>query len=226
MHKIIRKIIFVSGLVTIVVAVLFLSLLLITGRKSNQIVETPDEKIRSEFDQNLIFGKEDKTTEFASKNGDTISFTKLTGERYEARNSTFEVRVNNTKIGQFSGVSRSIPSFSIDSKMFVFRLLTGCGASCFNTYIEVVDLINPKILNISTPRKYQDYKIEKSRSGIEIEPFIESYTWFGSDKLKIMFYFIAFDNNMGAKYYRVSPKEVWQYNLITGQYTLLETVPE
>ncbi len=87
-----------------------------------------------------------------------------------------------------------------------------------------VNLSDKTIAQIGPPHKVPDYSGLKEEPGQQITPVIESYEWSNDNSLKVIFYFVGYFND--SKYYRISPKEIWRYDLNTKQYTFLQTLPE
>jgi hypothetical protein len=113
--------------------------------------------------------------------------------------------------------------FSPDNKFFAFRTRWGSGCCASDFAIFVMDIGHKTISQVNPPRREADYSGPKESPTQSIFPFIEEYTW-DNDALRVTFYFVEFSSD--EKYYRVSPKEIWRYDLATGQYTLLETLSE
>ncbi len=176
-----------------------------------------------------IFGNETNFTRLTSPFVNTstkvaISFKKVdTGTRNLAADIYVDQVKVNGKYDEVGGQGESLFSFSPDNKYFAFRTRwqSGCCASDFGIY--VIDLTAKKIIEINPPQREQDYSGQKESPTQSIFPLIESYGW-DNGALKITFYFVGFSSD--EKYYRISPKEIWRYDLTTKQYTLLETLPE
>jgi hypothetical protein len=148
----------------------------------------------------------------------------------EARNLAADVYVDQVKVNgkydEVGGEGESLFGFSPDNEYFAFRTRwqSGCCASDFAIY--VIDLTAKRIIRIGSPRRAQDYTGEGSHLGRDVFPVIESYKWGSGDSVNVVFYFVATGSDEGGGYYRISPKEIWRYDLTTKQYTLLQTLPE
>jgi hypothetical protein len=170
---------------------------------------------------NIRFGKTNAKIDngrytITSINNQKISFQLLNGQ---SRNPSYGVFIDENKIGQFSALEISQPVFSADNKYLVFQTRSVCGAECGDFDLYLVNVLNNQLSNIKPPRNKEDYTGNKSTVDV-ISPFIDSYEWINSSKLKITFYFVQSDS------YRISQKEVWQYDIKTNQYQLMETLPE
>ena len=61
-------------------------------------------------------------------------------------------------------------------------------------------------------------------------PYIESYEWTGSSTIEMVSYIAeveSYDEKKGGHtYYRISPKQLWQYDLESREYTFLRELEE
>ena len=149
----------------------------------------------------------------------TVSFR---GAIAPARDPGSNLYVGQTKVGEVGGIGVVDGSFSPDSKYFAFRTLSICGAGCQNTMIHVLDTTNSSLSIVFPPRKDNDFTGDET--DLYVEPHIESYSWTNTG-LRITFFFLG-KEKVGVKAYRVSPKEVWDYNPTTKEYSLVEVLPE
>jgi hypothetical protein len=158
-----------------------------------------------------------------ASSGVTISFKNVPGG-----NRTFfsDVYVNSKNVGQINGQNIWIVGFSPDNKYFAFKTLQSSGS--FETYLNVVDIANSTstVTLIKPPLREQDYQGEKSRLGRGVYPFIESAKWDNDNSLSVIFYFVVTGSDEGGGYYRISPKQLWRYDLTTKSYTLMQILPE
>jgi hypothetical protein len=154
---------------------------------------------------------------------DSISFQEIIAEpNLQGKNPTWKALVNDKFIGEVSGLSFSQFSFSPDNKYFAFKaiLVGGCAGRCHTFIIYVINLEKKEIIEISSPRKSNEYSGPEKEDGFPISGFIESYNWNG-DSLEVISYFIAFIKNEETKqgdYIRLSPKETWQFDLLSKKY--------
>jgi hypothetical protein len=177
-------------------------------------------------------------------NNTTISFRG--SPPYDAQNEAFSVFAGNKQIGPTGAEGGTIVSrlgFSPDGNYFAVRVLGVSGAYRYDTHIGIVDLLNNKY-------KYIEPKVQAPQyasSGIEfwdLSPYVSFYKWSGSSTLDTTSYLLGtkYDQtevpvnqpvngiqptvNRGTiTYYRVSPIEVWRYDLSTGSSTLIQTTP-
>jgi hypothetical protein len=159
---------------------------------------------------------------FTSTKGDVIKFI---GAIEKARNPGSNLYINDTKVSTVDGQGVLENSFSPDNKYFSFKTRSICGAGCENTTLYITYLLDKKSTVVLPPRKQKDYLGDTSKYVDKVaKPFIESYSW-DKDALKITFYFVGVDK-VDGKSYRISEKQIWNYNLQTNQYTLIETIPD
>jgi hypothetical protein len=175
-----------------------------------------------------IFGDRKDLSEFENmvlnSAGVEISFQeRSTG----ARNSATDIFIEGEEIGTISGQDAAIFSSSPDGNLFSFRYRAQTGCCSSNFYIYVIDTIKNNLIRVSPPGlNYSSNEIEFRQKAF---PVIESYEWENISTLKITAYFSAFladGTVVGYHYYRISPKEIWRYDLMNGQYILLETLEE
>jgi hypothetical protein len=154
--------------------------------------------------QSLVsFGK---TISFTDKStGTTVTFR---GTLFQAPNPGSNLYIGNVLVGSVEGWGVASSSFSGDNTKFAFVVPSVCGAGCWGVNINVLTLSTKKILTIKPPR-----------SGDNISPFIESLTWTDPNTLQISFFSVKMDGT-GTQ---VSPKEIWDYSLLTNTYKLVST---
>ncbi len=150
---------------------------------------------------------------------DVVSFKIIDDELLQPRNPTQGVYINNNKIGEFVAEDISMPIFSPDNRYVIFKTMGSCGAACRYLYTYAVDLASSSISAIPTPRSEEEYKGEKSETE-DVVPYIESYVWKDENILRVISYFVVDGDT------RTSPKEIWDFNIATGKYTFVQTIPE
>ena len=162
----------------------------------------------------------------SSSTQDAISFKEVTGSP-QGQNPSFDVFLNGVSIGETGGLELTIPGFSPSKKYFVFQAIFACGAGCVSFDMNVIDTAKARVLELALPVDKEGDQINKD-GGYEyqsVESFVESYSWDGSGNLDITQYAVATDQ--GGAYYRITPKEIWQYDLVTNQPDkLISTLPE
>jgi len=124
------------------------------------------------------------------------------------------VYLDQKKIGSVGGAGASLFSFSPDGQYLALRAIYRSGAFQSTFELNVIDIMNEKIIRIQLPQG-------------KLDAFIESYTWTKDDILMVVLYPVTVDtSNKNPVTYRESPKEFWRYDINTKKYTFLQTLPE
>jgi hypothetical protein len=132
------------------------------------------------------------------------------------QNPDYYIYVNQKKVGEIGGY-QSMPSFSPDNNHFAIldAYDEGCAGNCFGFNIPVINLLNDTMITLEPqPAPHDEY--------------IESYSWDGDNAIDVTSYEITYSGGSlttNPDYYRVSPKEVWRYDLTTGSSTLISSTP-
>lgn len=153
--------------------------------------------------------------------GAVISFNNFAPQAHYA---TEDIYLNGKDIGQIAG-SLMVPfGFSPDNHYFVFRTEQSGGCCDERFTIHVVGLSNATSSDISivSPRQEGDWKQDGVNYPTVPSTYIEPYKWNGGT-LQVIFYYIA---GSGSQFDRISPKELWNYDLRSKQYTFVQTLPE
>lgn len=226
------------SLIAIVLILIGVGYFLIKGRGAEEIsnaqtdiTETnqavPDKSVQSGNDEVYIpssFGKGTGlyTASIKVPNSNTIISFKLVNAEIKLRNPDFNVFVDSKTAGTVSGQNLGNATFRADGKYTAFQTMSTCGAGCFSFSLYAIDLNTPKVINIPFPKKTTDYTGDLTQYQNKVaQPFIDSYI-FAGDKLRIEFFFVATNKNDG-KTYKISPKEIWDYNPLTNTYSLVST---
>ena len=139
---------------------------------------------------------------------------------------TADVYVGTKKAGIVAGRAIAQSVFSSDNQYLALRLVADLGAADIeDTFIDIFNLKTATSSVIKSPLRVPNQG--PTDKFIAVGPYIESISWEASDSLDVVSYAIGFaiiDRNY--TYYRVSPKQLWRYDLSTRTYTLLETLPE
>jgi hypothetical protein len=143
----------------------------------------------------------------------------------QAVNPSYDIYVDNQKVGQGGGIGIAMASFSPDGKYFTFRSRNdlGCAGMCEYFGLYVVDIMKLKSIFIESPSSEENAAIKANYT--ELFSFIDSYSWISDDHLNITSYTIGFNDNDG-RVYRVSPIEIRRYDPTDGSYVLVQTIPE
>lgn len=91
--------------------------------------------------------------------------------------------------------------------------------------MALFDLKNKKLAAIGIqPRDkniiYSDLSEGEMAESID---FIDLYKWIDNNTLELTAFYIL---PMSGGFYRVSPKQIWQYNVLTKEYTLIKTIED
>ena len=153
--------------------------------------------------------------------GAVISFKNFAPQAHYA---TEDIYLNGKDIGQIAGSSMVPFGFSPDNRYFVFRTQQSSGCCDENFTLHVIDLSNVtgNDISIPPPRQEGDWKQDGVNYPTVPSTYIEPYKWDGGT-LQIIFYYIA---GSGSQFDRISPKELWSYDLGSKQYTFVQTLPE
>lgn len=158
-----------------------------------------------------------------SSTRDSITFTSIPDQ--ESQNPSYYAFVNGQKIGEVEGMAIALPSFSPNGQYFVFRSRSMCGAGCEGFDVYVLDTVHLNVKDLILPTYREAASIgNDTRMYSDTDAFVESMTWNTDNTLDVVQYVVGTDNN--GDYYRISPKEVWQYDLTTGKYTFVKDLPE
>ena len=148
-----------------------------------------------------------------SKTGVTVSFR---GVVEEARNSGSNLYIGDTPVGPVQGFGIVDPTFSPDGRYFGFIETSICGGTCQSYDIYVVDLSAGTLSLMDSPLP----------SMTDNDPFLESFTWNSKNAFTVVAYLTKFDETSPSEFTRISPKQLWQYDLSTGKYTFVKDLPE
>jgi hypothetical protein len=176
-------------------------------------------------------GQTTKRVFVSTLNHHTVSFKDVVAQdvAHQSRNPVYKLLVDQEEAGETMAQDILQPTFSPDESYFAFRTMSVCGATCLDFNVIAVDVSDNTLTTIRSPRKEKDYAGERSGLGYTINPFIDSYTWESDHVLNLIFYFVGttyHEEDRSETYERVSPKEVWQYDLTTNEYAFVKTLPE
>lgn len=134
------------------------------------------------------------------------------------RNPLMAVFENGQKLGEFAGLEVFKPLPSSDGSKAVIRSISTCGAGCIDPEVYIVDSSAKTVSRVSPARSNHEY------TGTDDAVYeIGSIAWANNSTLRIVGYFA---NQSSEGYFRVSPQEVWNYNVTTRSYSFVETLPE
>lgn len=155
-------------------------------------------------------------TLFSTSTNSTITFNEL---NLGSRAPDYAVNINGKKVGQFNGYVQFEPELSPNGKYLSLQATSPCGATCESYEVVVADLTNQTLINVEPPIS--------TKIGEEM-PVISSYAWDG-DTLKVIAFLVSSsydDTTQNLTYFRITPKQVWQYDISTQKYTLIQSLPE
>jgi hypothetical protein len=171
---------------------------------------------------------------FHSSSSDvTVSFgPPPNDEAHRTRNPGIEAYVNGQHVGEISGQGISIIGFSPDERYFAVRARHTLGFSNQDLAIFVIGVTDGSLLQIDPPGDSLHYLRTlgySTKDADVVGPFF-SAEWDTDNTLKTTYFVVGNIDGMDAtgnyKMYRVSPIEIWRYDLATKQYTLIETLAE
>jgi|SRR5690348_3548086 hypothetical protein len=160
--------------------------------------------------------------EFSTGSRNPSAYVYLNGEKIDQGDYINVNGQNVRRIIEVGGEGSDF-DFSVNDKFFAFRTQWQSGCCALDFAIFVLDINNKVIFQINPPKREQDYHGPKESPTQSIFPVIESYEWNKDSSLILTFYFAGYFND--DKYYRISPKEIWRYDLSTKQYTFLKNLP-
>lgn len=156
----------------------------------------------------------------------TLSFPGSADEEDQnSRNPTYDVMIDGKEIGEVGGQSFSSGNFSPNKRYYIFRSrsVMGCAGTCHGVGLYVIDLKDKKVSYISYPQEGFNYQGRLAAD----TPFIDSYSWINEQSLRITTFLVLHPyNDNEESFYRVTPKQNWNYDTVTRKYTLLETLSE
>lgn len=149
-----------------------------------------------------------------------LSFELLTDEEhFGSRNPVYAILLNNEKIGETGGQGFGMATFSPDKRYYSLRsrAVMGCVGMCQLFVIKVIDLKDKKVFFIEYPQEgFGDPKESDSK-------FIESYFWKDNVTLTVTTFSVSYSYQEDSSYIvNVTPKQVWNYDVINKQYKLIE----
>lgn len=217
-----KNIIVITIVVTIATVAVWYCLFFQKGISKNNIPTTLRVPVEVAINPSLIKNFSNSLpVEIRSSFGNSVAL--FTGIRIQARNPGSSLYINQKLFGPIEGVGVIDGHFSPNNIFFATHVVSICGAGCWSSMIYVADVANTKLSLIIVPRSKSDYKIDMQQYS-EIKPYIESYV-LNNDILQLSFFFLGVNKDNGENY-RVSPKEVWNYDLLTQQYVLIKSLPE
>lgn len=165
------------------------------------------------------------------KTGQIVSYVLLTGAKYQARNPTFETYIDKEKIGEIVAQGATSFMLSSDNTYLVFRgrLTMGCGGLCQAFSLHAINFVDRSLSTIPLPIYANSYNGSKKEYS-DITEYVEISGWADSTNIRIISFLVGIpvsvsSDNPGTLR-RVSSKQIWNYNLVTKEYTLVQTLSE
>ena len=157
------------------------------------------------------------------KTGDKI--TLIFNKEYSGRNPVYDIIYKENIIGS-AMYNFNFHQCSSNKRYCIKTDISFCGAACVSKSVGIIDLNN--LSGVSLKPLYQDTSvIYKDRTSLKdisnSQYFIESEKWIDDNTMELTAFYIL---SMSNGYYRVSPKQIWQYDILTDKYTLIKTLED
>lgn len=197
---------------------------------TNEELTNSEVDIRSKQEENSVFKKQ------ISISGEVVFINEATGDKIylkrnrelSGKNPIADIYLNNDRIGEITEYSVFINQCSYNQRYCIITS-ESFGAETITKIVKIIDLVDKKL--IDTWLLPQDetiiYPNMSSDKRVDTFSFKGEYKWISDNLLEIIAFYIlpVFSNESETKYYRVSPKQVWQYDLVSNQYSLIKTTP-
>lgn len=137
----------------------------------------------------------------------------------QSRNPVEFVLLNGKRIGDYAGYRLTDLRLSPAGQYVSFERTWVCGAGCTEYYVYLIDFKTGSFWSIRPPI---------ARAGSDTNLYIESSSWIEEgDTMEITGYMTDIVEVSGtSNRMRVSHKQVWQYDLVTREFTLVRELPE
>lgn len=122
------------------------------------------------------------------------------------------------EFSSFGAAARALTSFSPDNRYLAFRTRWNMGVAKYAFNLMVFDLQGEVTIVVTKP---------EGKPGGFVYP--ESYEWKENNKMDIIVYTVKsqyISEEKKHNYYRITPKELWQYDLQTYEHTFLREIEE
>jgi len=117
---------------------------------------------------------------------------------------------------------------SSDEHYVAFRTLQISGAYHQESVVNIIDIPHARTFAVQPPHTVGDYNVNPNQYK-DLLTFY-SYAWNANDTLNVTFYYVGLaareNDSEPEQYYRISHKELWQYDVAAKKYTFLQTLPE
>ncbi len=123
----------------------------------------------------------------------------------------------------FGAAAIGLISFSSDNHYLAFRTRANMGSALYGFILETFDLKDGKMIGIEPPDRLMP-NWNRQEFG-----FLESYEFKDFGVIDMIWYTVKMEYDFkthAPSYYRVSKRELWQYDLSTKQYTFLKNLDE
>lgn len=147
---------------------------------------------------------------------------KVEANREESGTAIFgDAYLNGKEIARGVPVESTLEGTSPDLTYYAYR--SRSHASCCSSFIgiEIFNQNTGEYTSIKMPPGENDSMYVSDSSSIswyDILSYIESYAWKDTHSINFVFYYFAWGTGE-----RVSPREIWNYDLVTKQYTLISS---
>lgn len=148
--------------------------------------------------------------------GDVITYE---SSSEQSRNPVEFVLLNGKSIGDYTGYRHTDVESSPTRQYAGFKSSWVCGGGCDEYYVNLIDFKTGNFWSIAPPI---------SRTGSNANLYIESFSWIAeADTMEIRAYMTDIVNASGTpSRMRVSHKQVWQYSLVTREFTFVRELQE
>lgn len=147
---------------------------------------------------------------------------KIIGSQAESGTGIFgDAYINGEEVAQDVPVESTLGGTSPGGTYYAYRSLSHASAASSFIAIQIFNLDTGEHIQISSPpgENVSTYVSDsRSRTWYDVMPYIESYAWENDHSINFVFYYFAWSATE-----RVSPREIWNYDLNTKQYTLIST---
>jgi hypothetical protein len=126
---------------------------------------------------------------------------------------------NGKEIAKAVPVESTLESISPGGTYYAYRSLSHASAGSSFVAVQIFNLNTDEHTEIKSPpgEKVSNYVLDsRAATWYNVMPYIESYAWQDNHSVNFIFYYFAWGTSE-----RVSPRQIWNYNLNTKQFSLI-----